>query len=91
MARGEDGREDEELRVRRVLGEASDDLEIPFGVTVPLPLDDLGRRVSEAALRRRLVVPRAFTVPERAEQTTATLCWSRYVLKLEVNAARSAA
>ena len=37
-------------------------------------------RASSAARRRRLVVPRAFVDPERAEQTMATLCWSRYCL-----------
>jgi hypothetical protein len=55
----------------------------PFGVLVPV---STGLRVrcsaSEAALRRRLVVPRAFVEPERAEQTMATLCWSRYCLEI---------
>lgn len=36
-----------------------------------------GVRASWAALRRRLVVPFDFVVPERAEQTTTTRCWSR--------------
>jgi hypothetical protein len=75
MAGGEEGREDGVLRIREVLGEVSVDLPIiPFGVVVPLSLNGLGRRASEAALSRRLVVPRAFTDPDRAEQTTATLC-----------------
>jgi len=70
MTGGEDGREDGELRIRGVVGEVSVDLpQVPFGVTVPEPVNDLDRRASEAALSRRLVVPRAFTDPERAEQT----------------------
>lgn len=50
----------------------------PLGVFVPGVSDGLLVRCSAsvAALRRRLVVPRAFVDPERAEQTTATLCWS---------------
>ena len=38
--------------------------------------DLAGRRLaSAAALSRRLVVPSALVDPERAEQTTAILCW----------------
>lgn len=39
---------------------------------------DLGGRclASPAALSNRLVVPRSLVEPERAEHTTATLCWS---------------
>lgn len=37
----------------------------------------LALRASEAALSRRLVVPRALVDPERAEQTTTTLFPSR--------------
>jgi hypothetical protein len=75
---GDDGDEnDEDLRIGE-LGEVSDDLlKIPFvdGVMVPEPLKNLCRcRASEAALRRRLVVPRAFAVPDRAEQTIAIFC-----------------
>jgi len=50
-----------------------------MGVMVPppeVPLDFAGLvKASEEARRRRLVVPRAFVDPERAEQTIATL-WS---------------
>jgi hypothetical protein len=47
----------------------------PPGVRV---LAGLGRcRASAAALRRRLVVPLDFVVPDRAEQTTTTLCCDR--------------
>lgn len=35
------------------------------------------RRASDAARRRRLVVPSALVEPERAEQTIASLCWSK--------------
>lgn len=50
----------------------------PLGVFVPGVSVGLLVRCSAsvAAFRRRLVVPRAFVDPERAEQTTATLCWS---------------
>ena len=64
-------------------GELNDSLEkSPFGVVVPVFVPEAseprGRfRASEAAFRRRFVVPRAFVEPERAEQTTATLCWLR--------------
>ena len=34
-----------------------------------------------AAWMRRLVVPRVFVEPLRAEQTMASLCWSRYFLQ----------
>ena len=45
------------------------------GVAAPATL---GRRsASSAARRRRFVVPSALVEPERAEQTTATLCWSK--------------
>lgn len=51
------------------------------GVFVMLPLREREDwSASEAACSRRLVVPRAFVVPERAEHTRATLCWSRYSL-----------
>lgn len=47
-----------------------------MGVMAPSPLDFAGLvKASEEARRRRLVVPRAFVDPERAEQTIATL-WS---------------
>ena len=52
----------------------------PFGVTAPdVGVDlDFGRdNASDAALRRRLVVPRAFVDPDRAEHTMATLFESR--------------
>lgn len=51
-----------------------------LGVTFPGVLVILALReredwsASEAALSRRFVVPSAFVVPERAEQTRATLC-----------------
>jgi hypothetical protein len=38
------------------------------------------RRASDAARNSKLVVPNAFVEPERAEQTTATLCSSMYFL-----------
>jgi hypothetical protein len=41
------------------------------------PALDLPFSASEAALRRRLVVPRALVEPERAEHTTTTLFPSR--------------
>lgn len=45
------------------------------GVAAPATL---GRcNASPAARRRRFVVPSALVEPERAEQTTATLCWSK--------------
>jgi hypothetical protein len=74
---GDEG-DDEDLRIGE-LGDVSDELlKIPFvdGVMVPEPLNSLYLfRASEAALSRRLVVPRAFADPDRAEQTTAILCW----------------
>jgi hypothetical protein len=36
----------------------------------------VGLAASEVARKRRLVVPSAFDVLDRAEHTTATLCWS---------------
>lgn len=75
---GDEG-DGEDLRIGE-LGEVSDDvLKIPFvdGVVVPEPLNNLCLfRASEAALSKRFVVPRAFADPDRAEQTTAILCWS---------------
>lgn len=52
------------------------------GETVPGVSDTLFERfsASPAALRRRFVVPRALVEPERAEQTIATLYWSKYSL-----------
>lgn len=56
---------------------------IPGEPTAPLAPREWGEEeggrwsASEAARRRRLVVPRAFVLPERAEQTMAILCWSR--------------
>jgi len=50
-----------------------------IGVAAPEPDEPaaLGRRsASDAARKRRLVVPSAFVEPERAEQTIATLCSS---------------
>lgn len=49
------------------------------GVAIPDAAkgDDVGLptlRASLAARRRRLVVPRSFVVPDRAEQTIATRC-----------------
>ena len=48
-----------------------------MGVMAPppkVPLDFAGLvKASEEARRRRLVVPRAFVDPDRAEQTMATL------------------
>jgi hypothetical protein len=52
---------------------------IPLGRGVAYPdivcgaFGGLRRRASDAARRRRFVVPRALVDPERAEQTTATL------------------
>lgn len=48
---------------------------MPGVSTLPLRLGPEGprRRASDAALRRRLVVPSALVEPERAEHTTATL------------------
>jgi hypothetical protein len=46
------------------------------GVLIPgvgVFFDDCGESASDAALRRRFVVPNAFVDPDRAEQTTATL------------------
>lgn len=52
-----------------------DEREKPFGVLVPVPAGLFVRcSASEAAFRRRLVVPRALVEPERAEHTIATLC-----------------
>lgn len=46
----------------------------PFSWGVPFAeFKFLGRRASEAAWIRRLVVPSAFVDPDRAEQTIATL------------------
>jgi hypothetical protein len=53
---------------------------VQLGVVSPevRPLEGGSRlRASDAARRRRFVVPRAFVVPDRAEQTTATLFCSR--------------
>lgn len=52
--------------------------ELDIGVALPvvgeLAVDPFGREsASDAARRRRLVVPKAFVEPDRAEQTTATL------------------
>jgi len=51
------------------------------GVITPDSTGDKGldgrRRVSDAARRRRLVVPSALVEPERAEQTIASLCRSK--------------
>lgn len=47
----------------------------PAGVSLGVPGvkgTGAGARASAAALRRRLVVPFDFVVPERAEQTTTT-------------------
>lgn len=55
----------------------------PFGVAVPevgLDFDLRLTSASEAAFKSRLVVPKAFVDPERAEHTTATLLESMYVL-----------
>lgn len=52
---------------------------LEMGVAAPEPDEPaaFGRRnASDAARKRRLVVPSAFVEPERAEQTTATLCLS---------------
>jgi hypothetical protein len=49
-------------------------------VALPFEEEPLRCRASDAARRRRLVVPKAFVVPERAEHTMATLCWPRYEL-----------
>ncbi len=57
-------------------------LNTPAGDIVPGVSDGLLVRckASEAAFSRRFVVPKAFVDPDRAEQTIATLCWSRYSL-----------
>ena len=60
---------------------AHDGVDVP-GVPMTPPLERDERSIAcDAALRRRLVVPRAFVEPERAEHTIATLCWSRYCLE----------
>ena len=60
-----------------------ENIPLPLGVTSPeggsIPFVPFfaardARRASEAACRRRLVVPRAFVVPDRAEHTITTLC-----------------
>ena len=56
---------------------------------VPADLVRVGRaRASEAARSSRFVVPSALVDPERAEHTTATLCWSKYVLAKAKNQPR---
>lgn len=51
---------------------------MPLGVLGPVSDGLLVREsASEADLSSRLVVPSAFVEPDRAEQTMATLCWSR--------------
>lgn len=54
------------------------------GVVAPESIGDAGVeaggarcRASDAARKRRLVVPSALVEPERAEQTIASLCRSR--------------
>ena len=77
MAGGEAEPEYEPLR----LGVPPSDCDVlrkrpcPFSCGVPFAevIKILGRRASEAAWIRRLVVPRAFVDPDRAEQTIATL------------------
>jgi hypothetical protein len=55
-----------------------------LGVIVPdsgVPANTEGRcSASDAARRSRFVVPSALVLPERAEQTIATLCCERYSL-----------
>lgn len=47
--------------------------------------DFLGRsRASVEALRSSDVVPSALVDPDRAEHTIASLCWSRYVLQVDM-------
>lgn len=68
----------DELRVRgEEFSEGRPNMPLVTGVIVPdLDCDFVDGRcfASEAALNNRLVVPSALVDPERAEQTTATLC-----------------
>lgn len=81
----EGGLEDLSRRYPRLEEKGNMGVEVPVGPSgvegLAIVLGVEGRcRASEAARRRRLVVPRAFVDPERAEQTIASLCWSRYEL-----------
>lgn len=58
-------------------------IELPIGDNVPettLGTDGLRFSVSPAARSSKFVVPRVLLIPDRAEQTIATRCWSRCIL-----------
>lgn len=83
---GESERGDDLLRGRGLLAGdwLYEERKRPLGVLVPVSAGLRVRwRASEAAFSKRLVVPSALVEPERAEQTIATLCWSRYSLQTE--------
>lgn len=69
-----DGGREERSRRKPRLEENGKGVTAPPGVAGTLAAGGVRWRASEAARRRRLVVPRALVDPERAEHTMASLC-----------------